>query len=84
MRIFLLVIQFIGTALLISADDSTHFGSFTTNVVSKDGTVIHAQAVGNPANPHVIFAPGLGCTLTAFDPLFEEPFLLANLYMVCH
>ncbi|KAG6867843.1 hypothetical protein C0993_010332 [Termitomyces sp. T159_Od127] len=75
--------ELIGTAILVSAGNfTTSFKGFTTNVVSKDGTIIHAQAVGNPANPHVIFAPGLGCTLTAFDPLFEEPSLLANLYMV--
>ncbi|KAG6895752.1 hypothetical protein C0992_012831 [Termitomyces sp. T32_za158] len=82
MHVLLLAVQCIGTALLVSAQNTALSKGITTNVVSKDGTIIHAQAVGNPAKPHVIFAPGLGCTLTAFDPLFEEPSLLSNLYMV--
>ncbi|KAG6840254.1 hypothetical protein C0991_007911 [Blastosporella zonata] len=80
---FLLIVQLLGSALLTFAGVvTTNSGSFTTNLVSKDGTIIHAQAAGNPAGPHIIFAHGLACTMTAFDPLFARPELLSTLYMV--
>jgi hypothetical protein len=28
-------------------------------VLSKDGTEIHAEAIGNPSNPHVVFVHGI-------------------------
>ncbi|GLB41198.1 putative alpha beta-hydrolase [Lyophyllum shimeji] len=54
----------------------------TKDFISRDGTKIHAQAVGNSAGPHIIFAHGFACTMTAFDPLFSDPKMLATLYMV--
>ncbi|KAG6910611.1 hypothetical protein DXG01_009120 [Tephrocybe rancida] len=79
---FLLFVQLLGSTLLSLAGDEHSSLGITTDVVSSDGTKIHAQAVGNPANPHIIFAHGLACTMTAFDPLFEDPVLLKTLYMV--
>ncbi|KAF8064239.1 Alpha/Beta hydrolase protein [Lyophyllum atratum] len=66
----------------VSATVTFHHSSFTKDFTSSDGTKVHAQAIGNPRGPHVIFAHGLTCTMAAFDPLFEDKVLLATLYMV--
>ncbi|KAF8066917.1 alpha/beta-hydrolase [Lyophyllum atratum] len=94
MRFFLLAAPLLLSLVLTRADDvsadatctsdvnATATSSYTKDFTSRDGTKVHAQAVGNPNGPHIIFAHGLACTMAAFDPLFEDKAMLATLYMV--
>ena len=49
---------------------------------SRDGTAIYAEAIGNPENPHVVLAHGLGLSAAAFNKLFEDKRLLEKVYLV--
>ncbi|KAJ6593205.1 alpha/beta-hydrolase [Mycena capillaripes] len=49
---------------------------------SSDGTLIYAEASGNPANPSVIFAHGFALSGIVFDKLFSDPRMLDKLYLV--
>ncbi|KAJ7125351.1 Alpha/Beta hydrolase protein [Mycena epipterygia] len=49
---------------------------------SADGTLIYAEASGNPANPSVVFAHGFALSGIVFDKLFSDPRLLDKLYLV--
>jgi hypothetical protein len=69
-------------------------GSFTAQtVMSKDGTEIFAEAVGDPAKPHVVFVhgdsshlmhdfPGLTCIFAGVactGAIFDPIFILAEM-----
>ncbi|KAG5642934.1 hypothetical protein DXG03_001851 [Asterophora parasitica] len=88
MRVLLIATSLLASFTFSRADEDISTSgifsppSVTKDLTSRDGTKIHVQAVGNPNNPHIIFAHGLACTLAAFDPLFEDPLLQATLYMV--
>ncbi|KAJ7125354.1 alpha/beta-hydrolase [Mycena epipterygia] len=49
---------------------------------SADGTLIYAEASGNPANPSVVFAHGFALSGIVFDKLFSDTRLLDKLYLV--
>lgn len=49
---------------------------------SRDGTAIYAEAIGNPENPHVVLAHGLGLSAAAFDDLCTDRRLLDKMYLV--
>ncbi|KAF7362441.1 AB hydrolase-1 domain-containing protein [Mycena venus] len=48
---------------------------------SSDGTLIYAEASGNPANPSVVFAHGFALSGIVFDKLFSDTRLLEKLYL---
>lgn len=49
---------------------------------SADGTEIYAEAVGDSSKSAVIFLHGFSMSSMAFDPIFNDPQWLANLYLV--
>ncbi|KAJ7143509.1 alpha/beta-hydrolase [Mycena crocata] len=49
---------------------------------STDGTLIYAEASGNPANPGVVFAHGFALSGVVFDELFSDTRMLDKLYLV--
>jgi hypothetical protein len=49
---------------------------------STDGTTIYADAVGNPANPSIVFTHGFALSAAVFNTLFENPRLLEKFYLV--
>ncbi|RPD75403.1 alpha/beta-hydrolase [Lentinus tigrinus ALCF2SS1-7] len=56
---------------------------------SADGTRIHAEAVGNPRNPHVVFIHEATLCCLVYDELFQDARLTDHLYLVrydlrCH
>ena len=51
-------------------------------LTSLDGTNIWAEAAGDPANPAVVFIPGLACSALLFDKQFQDQALLDKLYLV--
>ncbi|KAI8976629.1 alpha/beta-hydrolase [Trametes punicea] len=56
---------------------------------SVDGTVIHAEAVGDHGNPHVVFIHEVTFCSAVFDELFNDRRLADHLYLVrydlrCH
>ncbi|KAJ6497450.1 alpha/beta-hydrolase [Mycena sanguinolenta] len=50
--------------------------------LSSDGTLIYAEASGNPANPSVVFAHGFALSGIVFDKLFSDARMLEKLYLV--
>ncbi|KAF8161724.1 Alpha/Beta hydrolase protein [Mycena galopus ATCC 62051] len=50
--------------------------------LSSDGTLIYAEASGNPANPSAVFAHGFAFNGIVFDKLFSDPRMLEKLYLV--
>lgn len=63
----------------MSAQDLTH-----QFVRSEDGTLIYADAVGNPLLPSIVFVHGLSLSSIVFEGLFQDRTLLANAYLVCY
>ncbi|KAH9848359.1 alpha/beta-hydrolase [Lenzites betulinus] len=56
---------------------------------SRDGTTIHAEAVGDPRNPHVVFIHEVTLSSAVFDDLLRDRRLTDHLYLVrydlrCH
>ncbi|KAJ7286938.1 Alpha/Beta hydrolase protein [Mycena rebaudengoi] len=49
---------------------------------SSDGTLIYAEASGNPANPSIVFAHGFALSAIVFDELFSDGRLLDKFYLV--
>ncbi|KAJ7198505.1 alpha/beta-hydrolase [Mycena pura] len=49
---------------------------------STDGTLIYAEASGNPANPSVVFVHGFALSGIVFDKLFCDVRMLEKLYLV--
>ena len=49
---------------------------------SDDGTRIHAEAVGDPRNPHVVFIHEATLCCLVFDELFQGARLTDHLYLV--
>ncbi|KAJ7099351.1 alpha/beta-hydrolase [Mycena belliarum] len=49
---------------------------------SADGTLIYAEAAGNPANPSVVFTHGFALSGIVFDDLFADTRMLKKLYLV--
>ncbi|KZT00889.1 alpha/beta-hydrolase [Laetiporus sulphureus 93-53] len=49
---------------------------------SSDGTTIYAEAAGDPRNPSIVLAHGLGLSSAIFDNLFKDERLLAEVYLV--
>ncbi|KAF7362468.1 AB hydrolase-1 domain-containing protein [Mycena venus] len=49
---------------------------------SSDGTIIYAEAAGNPVNPSVVFAHGFALSGIVFDKLFADTRMLEKLYLV--
>ncbi|EGN93491.1 hypothetical protein SERLA73DRAFT_189656 [Serpula lacrymans var. lacrymans S7.3] len=58
------------------------FTPIVKRIPSSDGTIIFAEAIGNPLNPGVIFVPGLCLDSIVFDCLFSDKALLECVYMV--
>ncbi|KAJ7173717.1 Alpha/Beta hydrolase protein [Mycena filopes] len=59
----------------------------TTTIQSKlcpssDGTLIYAEAAGNPANPSVVFAHGFALSGIVFDGVFSDARMLDKLFLV--
>ncbi|KAJ7270171.1 Alpha/Beta hydrolase protein [Mycena haematopus] len=50
--------------------------------LSSDGTLIYAEASGNPTNPSVVFAHGFAFSGIVFDKLFSDSRILEKLYLV--
>ncbi|KAJ7033416.1 Alpha/Beta hydrolase protein [Mycena alexandri] len=48
---------------------------------SSDGTLIYAEASGNPTNPSVVFAHGFALSGIVFDKLFSDPRMLDKFYL---
>ncbi|KAH9917665.1 alpha/beta-hydrolase [Epithele typhae] len=48
---------------------------------STDGTHIHAEAVGDPRNPHVVFIHEATLSAQVFDGLFDDPRLTDYLFI---
>jgi hypothetical protein len=55
----------------------------TKTLQSKDGTIIYADAIGNPKNPSVVLVHGLALSGLVFNNLFADKNLLGDLYLVC-
>ncbi|CCL99489.1 uncharacterized protein FIBRA_01507 [Fibroporia radiculosa] len=51
-------------------------------ISSSDGTVIYAEAVGDPSNPALVLVHGLNLSAATFDNLFRDRRLLDKLYLV--
>jgi pimeloyl-ACP methyl ester carboxylesterase len=51
------------------------------SLVSKDGTAVYADAVGDPARPHVVFIHGLSLSAGVWDDIFSDERYHAELYM---
>ena len=49
---------------------------------SSDGTLIYAEAVGNPRNPHVVFIHEATLSASVYDEVFQDPRLTEHLYLV--
>lgn len=49
---------------------------------STDGTVIYADAIGDPQNPSIVFVHGFALSGIVFDGLFSDPQLVKNIYLV--
>ncbi|KAI0720798.1 alpha/beta-hydrolase [Cerioporus squamosus] len=49
---------------------------------SADGTRIHAEAVGDPRNPHVVFIHEATLCCRVYDEVFQDARLTDNLYLV--
>lgn len=51
-------------------------------ITSKDGTIIYADATGNPAKQSIIFVHGLALSGAVFDNFFTNGHLRENYYLV--
>ncbi|THH14921.1 hypothetical protein EW146_g5487 [Bondarzewia mesenterica] len=51
-------------------------------IPSKDGTLIYADAVGDPSKPCAVFLHGTALSAAVFNDLFADSDLLKNLYLV--
>lgn len=51
---------------------------------SADGTQIYADAIGNPANPAVVFIHGFSLSSSAFDLVFNDQKWTKGLYLVSY
>lgn len=49
---------------------------------SRDGTNIHAEAVGDPRNPHVVVIHEVTLSSAVFDDLLRDRRLTDHLYLV--
>ncbi len=49
---------------------------------SADGTRVHAEAVGDPRNPHVVFIHEATLCCSVYDEVFQDARLTDNLYLV--
>ncbi|VDC05095.1 unnamed protein product [Peniophora sp. CBMAI 1063] len=52
------------------------------SLTSKDGTTIHADAIGDPSKPHVVFVHGLSLSGAVFDNLFTDARYISSFYLV--
>ena len=51
-------------------------------LASPDGTLIYAEAAGNPAKPHLIFVHGLSLSSLVFDCIFTDARYTEQFYLV--
>lgn len=51
-------------------------------VTSSDGVKIYADAVGNPANPSIVFIHGFMLSGLAFDNIFNDERYFSRYYLV--
>jgi hypothetical protein len=51
-------------------------------VTSRDGTVLIAEAAGDPSKPAVVFCHGFASSAGMYDRQFEDEELLRELHMV--
>ena len=51
-------------------------------LTSPDGTVIYADAIGNPSKPHIVFVHGLSLSGAVFDNVFTDTRYHSEFYMV--
>ena len=52
------------------------------HIASQDGTVIYADAIGNPSKPHIVFVHGLSLSGAVFDNVFTDARHHSEFYMV--
>ncbi|CDO77067.1 hypothetical protein BN946_scf184473.g11 [Trametes cinnabarina] len=67
----------------------TTVASAVKTLRSSDGTVIYAEAVGNPENPHVVFIHEVTLCSAVYDEVFLDRRMTDHLYLVrydlrCH
>ena len=58
--------------------------NFSKFVMSKDGTKIWIDAIGDPSKPSIVFIPGASSSSLVFDKQFRDPELTQNLRLVLH
>ncbi|KZV68761.1 alpha/beta-hydrolase [Peniophora sp. CONT] len=51
-------------------------------LTSKDGTVIYADAIGDPSKPHVVFVHGLSLSGAVFNDMFADARYNSEFYLV--
>jgi pimeloyl-ACP methyl ester carboxylesterase len=49
---------------------------------SADGTLIYADAIGDPSKPSVVFIHGMSMNSIVFDELFEDQRWIDRVYLV--
>lgn len=62
----------------------TQYASKSKVVVSKDGTEIYADAVGDPTNPALVFIHGFSLSSIVFDSIFADQLWTDHVYLVSH
>ncbi|KAF7288116.1 AB hydrolase-1 domain-containing protein [Mycena chlorophos] len=55
---------------------------FVKECTSSDGTLIYADASGDPQNPSIVFVHGFAVSGIIYDKLFRDQRLLENFYLV--
>ncbi|VDC05615.1 unnamed protein product [Peniophora sp. CBMAI 1063] len=51
-------------------------------LTSADGTAVYAEAIGNPANPHLVFMHGFSLSTVIWDCIFHESRYMDQFYLV--
>ena len=51
-------------------------------LISPDGTLVYAEAVGMPSNPHLVFLHGFSLSTVVFDSIFHNTRYADAFYLV--
>lgn len=60
------------------------YASESKVVISKDGTEIYADAVGDPTKPALVFIHGFSLSSIVFDSIFDDQLWTDHVYLVSH
>ncbi|KZV64169.1 alpha/beta-hydrolase [Peniophora sp. CONT] len=52
------------------------------HLVSADGTAVYAEAIGNPANPHLVFMHGFSLSSVIWDCIFQKTRYAGQFYLI--